>query len=182
MDTILQQQKIPRQLQAQHRPQGCCMFCMPRVLPSSESPECSGCVEKGRGHTGNMNANKWFPRQVVSVLFPFSAEHLPARTPTPRTCSQCPLQHHSSPEDGLQECPNGQRPRLGKKSMEEVRAPLKWTFLSWWSPVSLDWTKGRQRRPTSPERHHVHLPTSKQNQFWCNYSWWNWVLHVHKHF
>lgn len=162
MDTILQLWKIPRQIQAHHSPQACCMFCMPRVLPSSESPECSECVEKGRGHTGNMNANQQFPRQVVSVLFPFSAEYLPARPPTPH--AHAPSVFHNiiaHLKMVSKSVPNGQRPRLGKASMEEVWSPLKWTLLSGWSPVSLDWTKGRQRRPTSNERYHVHLPTSE---------------------
>lgn len=104
----------------------------------------SGCVEKGRGHTGNMSVNKSLPRQVVSVLFPFLGEHLPAGTPAPHTRSQSPLQHHSPRKDGLQESPKVQRPR------PRASPRISQMNLSGWSPVSLDWTEGRQRRSLSP--------------------------------
>lgn len=72
------------------------MFCMPRALPNSESPEASRmCGKRKRAHW--KYECEQFPRQVVPVLFPFPAGHLPCR----HTCTTDTLpissEHQSLP-------------------------------------------------------------------------------------
>lgn len=139
------------------------MFCMPRALPNSESPEASRmCGKRKRAHW--KYECEQFPRQVVPVLFPFPAGHLPCR----HTCTTDTLpissEHQSLPPKMVSKSVQMDKDQdlernTWSRSMHLSNKPFCLGGHQW------PWTEGRQRRPSSPERYHVHLPTSKQNQF-----------------
>lgn len=174
MDTILSQSKIARQHHAHHSPQRCSMFCIPRVLPTSESPEALRmCGKRKRAHW-KYECEQTFSKAGGLCTFPLLGRALACR----HTCTTLTLPISSATPLSTQRW----SPRVYKwtktktwKQAHGVGPCTSQMNLSGWPPVSLDWTEGRQRKPISPERYHVHLTTSKQNKFWCNYSWWKFV-------
>lgn len=139
MDTI-EQPKIPRQLHAHHSPQGCFMFYLPRLLPTSESQEAFRmCGNRKRAYWKYDCEQSFEGRRCLS----FSPS-------LQTTCLQAHLHHAHVPHllcnitlhpktvsKSLQMDKDQELERnTWCRSMHLSNEPFWWPG---WSPVALDW-------------------------------------------